>query len=298
MDEQTRKDIWFSSNGTDCAAWLYASKEGKLPVIVMAHGLGSTRDMRIDAFAAAFAEAGFACFLFDYRNNGDSKGDRRYRINVKEQLEDWNNAVKFVSTLEQVDPNRIYLFGTSFSGGHVMTLAAKNAAVKGVVAQCPYTDTFASVFAVPFVTRTKLLFTLFADCFTRLFGHRIFVPLAGKPGSTALMVSQDYEVYLNLMTKDSKTFKNTTPIATVLEFFKYRPGKYAKDIRVPIYYAVCGKDEVALAKKTLQYIKRTPNAVVKVYDCGHFDIYFGKYYDEAIADYIAFFKEVDSAICE
>ena len=258
MDEQTRKDIWFSSNGTDCAAWLYASKEGKLPVIVMAHGLGSTRDMRIDAFAAAFSEAGFACFLFDYRNNGDSKGDRRYRINVKEQLEDWNNAVKFVSTLEQVDPNRIYLFGTSFSGGHVMTLAANNAAVKGVVAQCPYTDTFASVFAVPFVTRTKLLFTLFADCFTRLFGHRIFVPLAGKPGSTALMVSQDYEVYLNLI----------------------------------------GKDEVAPAKKTLQYIKRTPNAVVKVYDCGHFDIYFGKYYDEAIADYIAFFKAVDSTICE
>ena len=73
MDEQTRKDIWFSSNGTDCAAWLYASTEGKLPVIVMAHGLGSTRDMRIDAFAAAFSEAGFACFLFDYRNNGDSK---------------------------------------------------------------------------------------------------------------------------------------------------------------------------------------------------------------------------------
>lgn len=57
-------------------------------MIVMAHGLGSTRDMRIDAFAAVFAEAGFACFLFDYRNNGDSKGDRRYRINVKEQLED------------------------------------------------------------------------------------------------------------------------------------------------------------------------------------------------------------------
>lgn len=191
----------------------------------MAHGLGSTRDMRIDAFAAAFSEAGFACFLFDYRNNGDSKGDRRYRINVKEQLEDWNNAVKFVSTLEQVDSNRIYLFGTSFSGGHVMTLAAKNAAVKGVVAQCPYTDTFASVFAVPFVTRTKLLFTLFADCFTRLFGHRIFVPLAGQPGSTALMVSQDYEVYLNLMTKHSKTLKKYNAYHDGIGIFQISTGQ-------------------------------------------------------------------------
>ena len=71
--EVTRKDIWFSSEGTDCAAWLYVSDTGKQPVIVMAHGLGSTRDMRLDAFASSFAEAGFACFLFDYRTTATAK---------------------------------------------------------------------------------------------------------------------------------------------------------------------------------------------------------------------------------
>ena len=290
--EVTRKDIWFSSEGTDCAAWLYVSGTGKQPVIVMAHGLGSTRDMRLDAFASSFAEAGFACFLFDYRNNGDSKGDKRYRVNVKEQLEDWNNAVDFVKTLDNIDTDRLFLFGTSFSGGHVMTLSAKRNDIRGTIAQCPYTDTFASVFAVPAVTSLKLVLTLCADCVTRLFGHKIMVPLAGKPNERALMVAENYTYYLDLMAGNSKTFQNITPVETVLEFFKYRPGKYAKDIRTPIYYAVCAKDEVAPAKKTLEYAKQSPLGTIKLYDCGHFDIYGSPYFEEASADYINFFQSL------
>lgn len=287
-----RKDIWFLSENTDCAGWLYISDDKKQPVIVMAHGLGATRDMRLDDYARTFAEAGFACFLFDYRNNGDSKGDKRYRVNVKEQLQDWNNAIDFVKTLENVDTDRLFLFGTSFSGGHVMTLSAKRTDICGALAQCPYTDTFASVFAVPAVTRLKLVLTLCADCVTRLFGHKIMVPLAGKPNSTALMVSADYKMYLDFMGKNSKTFQNTTPVETVLEFFKYRPGKYAKEIQIPIYYAVCKKDEVAPAKKTLQYVTKSKNGVVKSYPCGHFDIYFEPYFDGAIADYLNFFQSL------
>lgn len=287
-----RKDIWFLSENTDCAGWLYISGDKKQPVIVMAHGLGATRDMRLDEYALAFAKAGFSCFLFDYRNNGDSKGDRRFRVNVKEQLEDWNNAIAFVKTLENVDTTRIFLFGTSFSGGHVMTLSAKRTDIRGALAQCPYTDTFASVCAVPVCTRVKLFLTLCADCVTRLFGHKIMVPLAGKPNSTALMVSADYAVYLDLMGNNSKTFRNITPVETVLEFFKYRPGKYAKDIPIPIYYAICAKDTVAPAEKTLQYAKQSKSGVVKQYPCGHFDIYFEPYFDRAIADYINFFQSL------
>lgn len=287
-----RKDIWFLSEHTDCAGWLYVSDDKKQPVIVMAHGLGATRDMRLDEYAFVFAKAGFACFLFDYRNNGDSKGDKRYRVNVKEQLQDWNNAIDFVKTLENVDADNIFLFGTSFSGGHVMTLSAKRTDIRGVLAQCPYTDTFASVLAVPTVTQLKLILTLCVDCVTRLFGHKIMVPLAGKPNSTALMVSENYKAYLVLMGKNSKTFRNITPVETVLEFFKYRPGKYAKDIPIPIYYAVCEKDEVAPAKKTLQYVKQSKNGAVKQYPCGHFDIYFEPYFDGAIADYLNFFQSL------
>ena len=173
-----------------------------------------------------------------------------------------------------------------------MTLSAKRNDIRGTIAQCPYTDTFASVFAVPAVTSLKLVLTLCADCVTRLFGHKIMVPLAGKPNERALMVAENYTYYLDLMAGNSKTFRNITPVETVLEFFKYRPGKYAKDIRTPIYYAVCAKDEVAPAKKTLEYAKQSPLGTIKLYDCGHFDIYGSPYFEEASADYINFFQRL------
>lgn len=223
-----RKDIWFLSEHTDCAGWLYVSDDKKQPVIVMAHGLGATRDMRLDEYALVFAKAGFACFLFDYRNNGDSKGNKRYRVNVKEQLQDWNNAIDFVKTLENVDVGNIFLFGTSFSGGHVMTLSAKRTDIRGVLAQCPYTDTFASVFAIPTVTQLKLILTLCVDCVTRLFGHKIMVPLAGKPNSTALMVSENYKAYLVLMEKTAKPSATSHPWKRCSNFSNIAPGNTQK----------------------------------------------------------------------
>lgn len=285
-----REDVYFDSFGTKCAAWFYTSSDEKHPVIVMAHGLGSTRDMRLDEYAYRFAEAGFACFLFDYRNNGDSEGNERYRINVKEQLEDWNNAIEFVKNLDKTDCNNIFLFGTSFSGGHIITLSSKRDDITAAIAQCPYTDTAASVFAVPVITQLKLFFTLCADFVTRLFGHKIMVKLADKPNRTALMVDKEYEKYFEAMAGKSKTFKNITPVATILEFFKYCPGKYAEKVKCPIYYAVCENDTVAPAKKTLEYVKKSRYGTIKKYPYGHFDIYLGENFQSAILDYIDYYK--------
>lgn len=104
------------------------------------------------------------------------------------------------------------------------------------------------------------------------------------------MVDRDYEKYFDMMTKDSKTFKNITPITTILEFVKYSPGKYAKNVKVPILYAICENDTVAPAKETLKYVKESEKGIIKKYHCGHFDIYSGEHFRKAIGDYIEFFK--------
>ena len=92
-----REDVDFYSKGTRCSAWLYLPASGeKCPIIVMAHGLGGTREMRLDEYAERFAAAGYACFLFDYRNFGASDGNKRQLINVRMQLEDWESAIEHV----------------------------------------------------------------------------------------------------------------------------------------------------------------------------------------------------------
>ncbi|MDL2424944.1 CocE/NonD family hydrolase, partial [Pseudomonas sp. BAgro211] len=87
---------------------------------------------------------GYACLVFDYRHFGDSEGMPRQLLDVKKQLQDWKAAVAFVRTQKEVNGRRVILWGTSFSGGHVLSTAAEDMQVAAVVSQCPFTDGVAS----------------------------------------------------------------------------------------------------------------------------------------------------------
>ncbi|KAF8058881.1 mog [Scenedesmus sp. PABB004] len=121
--------------------WLHtpaeAASAAPRPVIVMAHGLGGDKSA-LERYADAFVGAGFAVFSFDYRYWGGSQGEPRRWVVPDAQVEDWLSAVAYVQGLAgSVDPRRLSLWGTSFAGGHVITVAAKlgAGAVKSVVSQ-------------------------------------------------------------------------------------------------------------------------------------------------------------------
>src|SRR4051812_4254533 len=127
FDRMDRIDVSFLSGGERCAAWLYRPEgSGPHACVVLAHGFGGVRYARLDAFAERFARAGFAALVFDYRHFGDSEGEPRQVIDIRRQLDDWRSALAFVRSLEDVDADRIALWGTSFSGGHVATIAAED----------------------------------------------------------------------------------------------------------------------------------------------------------------------------
>lgn len=93
---------------------------------------------RLQKYAAAFADAGFAVFVFDYRYWGGSEGLPRQWISPRRQLEDWASAISYVQgdLASKVDTSKLSLWGTSFAGGHVITMAARlGSQVKAVVSQ-------------------------------------------------------------------------------------------------------------------------------------------------------------------
>jgi dienelactone hydrolase len=152
-----REDVSFSSGAETCAAWRYTpAGDGPFPVIVMAHGLGATKDMRLDAYAERFRAAGYACLVFDYRHFGESTGQPRQVIDVRKQLGDWNAALRFARDELRFDPRRIVVWGSSFGGGHAIATAAANPDVAAAIAQCPFTDGLSSAFAVPPRTSIKV----------------------------------------------------------------------------------------------------------------------------------------------
>lgn len=114
MPMTQREDVQFSSGADRISAWLYRPSDvGDAPLVVLAHGLGGVRTMRLDAYAERFSAAGYACLVFDYRNFGDSEGQPRQVLDIDMQLADWAAAVAYARTLDGIDHGRIVLWGTS-----------------------------------------------------------------------------------------------------------------------------------------------------------------------------------------
>ncbi len=284
--------VKFLSGGLHCTGDFYRPLgAGPFPVIVMAHGLGGTRKMRLPAFAERFTAAGYACLVFDYRHFGDSEGSPRQLLDIGKQLEDWKAAIAYARSLPDADPKRVVIWGTSFGGGHVLTTAAEDDQLAAVISQCPFTDGLASSLAMSPVTSLKVSALALRDRIGSWFGAQpVMVPLAAKPGETALMNAPDaYDGYLALQPAGAKTL-NHVAARFALDIIRYYPGRKAAKIKAPVLFCVCNTDSVAPAKATLRHASRTPRHEIRHYADGHFEIYLGEAFERVINDQLDFLK--------
>lgn len=164
-DGVTSKEITYYSDGAACYGKIFypkgfAAAKSKLPGIVLGQGWAGTH-FSIEKYAARFAEMGMVAMAIDYRGWGESDGfvstvdrirtpdDKRFhytdaKVVVKrtrllplKQVEDYRNAISYLQGEPGVDPERIGIWGSSFAGGHTMTVAALDARVKVVACQIP-----------------------------------------------------------------------------------------------------------------------------------------------------------------
>ncbi|MEM2145761.1 MAG: alpha/beta hydrolase [Candidatus Jordarchaeaceae archaeon] len=114
-------------------------KGEKKAAIVLCHGFTGIKEWLIPPYAEAFTKAGYVTLTFDYRGFGESEGIRG-RLIPMEQVEDIRNAISFMETLEEVDENRIGLWGSSFGGSNAIYTAGIDPRPKCVVAQVCFGD--------------------------------------------------------------------------------------------------------------------------------------------------------------
>ena len=93
--------------------------------------------MVANRYAEVFAEAGVSALLYDHRNMGGSGGEPRQEINPWVQARGYRDAATHAATVEGHDPNRIGIWGDSYTAGQVFLVAACDLRVRVVVAQCP-----------------------------------------------------------------------------------------------------------------------------------------------------------------
>lgn len=144
--EPTRRDVAFDADGVTLRGWFYTpAGEGPHPVLVLSHGFSALKEMDLDRYAEVFAQAGFACLVYDHRNLGASDGWPRREIDPWRQVLDMRHAISFARSEPGVDPERLGLWGTSYSGGHALVVAATDRRVRCVVFQAGTIDSYAAV---------------------------------------------------------------------------------------------------------------------------------------------------------
>ena len=86
------------------------------------------KELYLDRYAAAIADAGHVVLAYDHRNFGESDGEPRQELHPWMAGPRLRNAITFVQTLDGVDPERIGIWDTSYAGSHVLVVAAIDAA--------------------------------------------------------------------------------------------------------------------------------------------------------------------------
>jgi len=279
-----RLEIDFASRGERCAAWLYLPDGiARPPVVVMAHGLGAERSFRLPAYAERFADKGLAACVFDYRSFGDSEGAPRNLISPRRHLQDWRAALAHVRSRTEIDPRRVALWGTSFSGGHVLVTAASEPGIAAVVAQVPFVDGVSTIML--FDLGYQIAGTLHGiyDLFCLLvLKRRHTVPIIGKPGAFALMNTPDAEAGMRALIPPDSAWNNEAPALITLGIPFYRPMARARRITAPTMIVAAEKDTLispAVVRKTAD---RIANATFISLPAGHFEVYVGELFEKVV----------------
>src|SRR5581483_9830534 len=127
-------------------AWIYLPDgTGPHPTVVMAHGIGGIKAAGLAPFAERFADNGYLAVVFDYRHWGASSGQPRQLLSVTRQRQDYRTALAWARSHKAADPDRVFAWGTSFAGMHIVELAASVDGLAGAIAQVPLVDGLAAL---------------------------------------------------------------------------------------------------------------------------------------------------------
>jgi pimeloyl-ACP methyl ester carboxylesterase len=283
-----REDVSFASGEQRCAAWLYRpAGAGPHPCVILAHGFGGTRSARLWAFAERFRDAGMAALVFDYRHFGDSEGEPRQLLSVGRQLDDWRAAIGYSRGLEGVDPDRIAIWGTSFGGGHVVTLAAEDSRIAAAVSQTPFASGPSALRAAGPMQNFRLTVAGLLDGLASIVGGEpLRIPLVAPPGRGAAMNQPGaYEGYRTLFDDPDRDFRNEFMGRAILNLPLYSPAREAGRVGCPLQVVVLPDDSVTPAGPARAMAAAAPRGELFELPAGpdHFAVYTGEIFERAAA---------------
>lgn len=276
-----RRDIEFNAEGVTLRGWFYPGRDtgSSRPTVVMAHGFSAVKEQYLDRYADVFATAGLNALVFDNRNFGASDGTPRQEIDPWQQVRDYRHAITYATTLPEVDVGRIGVWGSSYSGGHVLVVAALDRRVKAVVSQGSLVDgrqNFRRLVRADFVAGFRAQFD--ADRLARFTGEPpVMVPVvdADPLAPSALPTPDSYEWFTESSRALAPSWRNEVTLRSVEMLNEYVPADFIAHIApTALLLVVAADDRLTPTDLTIAAYERAREPKrIAILPGGHFDIY-------------------------
>lgn len=276
-----RRDIEFDAEGVTLRGWFYPAEGAGSPgpAVVMAHGFSAVKEMYLDRFAEVFAAAGLNVLVFDNRCFGASDGEPRQEIDPWAQASDYRHAITYASSLPEVDASRIGIWGSSYSGGHVLMVGAIDRRVKAVVCQVPMIsghDNMRALVRADLIAGFRSAFE--GDRAARYTGAApAMVPVVSENPmvAAALPTADSFQWFTETAAGRAPSWRNEVTVRSVEMFTEYEPGTYLPWISpTPLLMLVAREDHLTPAELAIAAFQRAnePRRLV-IMPGGHFDAY-------------------------
>ena len=273
----SRLDVEFKSEGATVRAWFYkADGDGPRPAVVLAGGWCYVREIVMPTYAQAFAQAGVHAMIFDYRNLGVSDGDDRQHLDPWAQIRDYQNAISFLERRDDVDPQRIGVWGISYSGGHALILAAIDPRVKSIVSQIPVIDGYENMRRAHGTMEYRRLWELVLEDRKLRYerpGERLYLPHATEKSESEVSAwpfPETVRTFAAIKNAEAPLYQNKSTVELVDLLMTYDVGPFVKRIyNTPTFMIVAEGDDLTLWDLEIGAFNAIPSARKKLHVLPH-----------------------------
>jgi len=269
----SKQDIEFTSNGVTLRGWLFIpDSDGPHAAVVVTHsGLTGVKEGFLHHdFPGVIAGGGLMVLVYDHPTLGASDGTPRGDLDPIMQQRAYRDAITFLLARPDVDPARIGIWGTSYSGGHVLEVAASDTRIKAAVAQVPTISGRRN-------TANRNSPEELIEQRREWAADRLNVFRGGEP--QRMQPLPDVNMFSSLPPECSENWRNEVTIRTMEMYAEYEPAANIDQISpTALCMIICDQDAMTSTEDEMVAFERAkePKSLV-VLPGGHHVVYFEEF---------------------
>ena len=299
---QQKEKVYFQSEGLKVVGNLFRPQNSKeeevsLPAILVAGAMTGVKEQVAGQYAERIAKDGYVTLVLDHRHFGESEGEPRQHEDPAKKLEDFKNAISFISSLKGIDRERIGACGISMGGGYMLQLAAFDRRIKAV-----------SIVASGLNLADTLLEMLGKEGFVNFLkefnnarqrhydtGEVQYIPAVATDNKPAAMIGDEPFEYYGTSRAWSLGWVNRYTTESIENLMSYNAIPYARIVSPTPLLIIHGKNDKYCLPKFAQEVydlASEPKEILWLDTSNHIDLYDNeKYVGPAISKIVQWFNK-------